>query len=343
MTSCYVLGIESSCDETAMAIYNLDSKCIVAHVVKSQLCHQQLGGVMPELAAREHLPQLSIILQQVLTQAKINTSQLKAIGYTKGPGLAGCLLVGASFAKALAYSLNIPAIAVNHLAAHLSITQLQQPHLDPNIISKPYLGLLISGGHTILTKIHPKNIYQTLGQTLDDAVGEAFDKVAKMLALPYPGGPNVANMATKGNPNTFKFPISMQNQPNNYNFSFSGLKTWTRRVIQQNEKNLTPDIKADICAGFQNAAINSLLVQCKKAVNNLKIYQLVVAGGVACNQLLRTKLQHFSKKYNVEVYTPSPELCTDNGAMIAHNAAQLLLQQQLDINFDINIRTKWPL
>lgn len=305
-----ILAIESSCDETGVAI--IHNGKILANIVATQEVHKRYGGVVPELASRAHQQHIVPAIHQALTDSKISKSELNAVAFTRGPGLLGALLVGTSFAKAFAWSLNLPLIEINHMEAHILAHFIEYP--KPPF---PFICLTVSGGHTQLVLVESALEMKVLGQTLDDAVGEAFDKSAKILGLPYPGGPLIDKHAKEGNPDAFTFPDV--NMPE-YNYSFSGLKTALLYFLETNQKQnehfLTENI-ADICASFQKALIETLMRKLKKLVFDTGIRHVAIAGGVAANSGLRNELQRLAKKHNWEVYIPAFEYCTDNAAMIA--------------------------
>jgi tRNA N6-adenosine threonylcarbamoyltransferase len=328
-----VLGIESSCDETGIALYDTD-KGLLAHALYSQVeLHAEYGGVVPELASRDHIRKTLPLIDQVLNQAQLQRTDIDAVAYTAGPGLVGALLVGTAIGRSLAWALNIPAIAINHMEGHLL-----SPLLEDNPPAFPFVSLLVSGGHTLLIEVIGVGQYQLLGESIDDAVGEAFDKTAKMLGLAYPGGPVLAALAEKGRPDLYDFPRPMTNRPG-LDFSFSGLKTFamnTWRDSDQSEQD-----KADIALAFQTAAIETLAIKCKRALKQTHHKTLVVAGGVSANKALRTRL---SAMPTINVYYPRPEFCSDNGAMIAFAGAMRAphLQQQSSKPI-FSARPRWPL
>lgn len=331
-----VLGIESSCDETGIALY-CSEHGLVAQALFSQIAmHRPYGGVVPELASRDHIKRLIPLLETVLTDAKLALQDLDAIAYTAGPGLIGALLTGACFAKALALGLNIPSLAVHHLEAHLLAAKLAMPSLD-----FPFIALLVSGGHTQLLEAQALGQYRLLGDTLDDAVGEAFDKTAKTLGLPYPGGAYLAQLATESDATPFPpFPRPMLDRPG-LDFSFSGLKThalhaWTK-------SNQDHAAKVGIAQAFQTAVVDTLVQKCQRALRATDIKKLVVAGGVSANHLLRTQLQAMVTDLGTEVYFPALEYCTDNGAMIAYTGWLHLMQGQQDPSLAIDVHARWPL
>ena len=303
-----ILGIETSCDETAASILR-DGKEILSNIVYSQEIHSQYGGVVPELASRDHLSKILPIVKRSLKDAQISLSDINAVAVTYSPGLIGSLLIGLSFAKSIAFSLNIPLIAVNHLEGHIYANFLTHAELTP-----PLLGLIVSGGHTDLLVIEEKGKYKLLGSTLDDACGEAFDKVANLLGLPYPGGSKLEKMAKKGNLERVHFSTGSVKE---YDFSFSGLKTAVLYYLKKLSKKEKDERKFDIAASFQETAIDMLLKKSIKAVRELKIMRLAISGGVAANERLRQKFIRRAKKEGFMVYFPQKSLCTDNAAMIA--------------------------
>ena len=325
-----VLGIESSCDETGVAIYDTN-KGLIAHTLYTQIeLHAQYGGVVPELASRDHIRKLTPLILQTLKESNIDRKELDGIAYTSGPGLIGALLAGASVARSLAYALNIPAIGVHHMEGHLLAPMLEE--VKPEF---PFICLLVSGGHSMLIRVDGIGQYKLLGETLDDAAGEAFDKTAKLLELGYPGGPNVSNLALKGNTERYKFPRPMVDRPG-LDMSFSGLKTYTLNTWQAavKENDATDQTKADICRAFELAVADTLTIKSKRALEQEKLNRLVVAGGVSANREIRNKLDALMKKRKGEVFYPRLEFCTDNGAMIAYAGAQRLAAgQSNDLNF----------
>lgn len=333
-----VLGIETSCDETGVAIYD-DHQGLLSHALYSQIAtHRQFGGVVPELASRDHVKYLVPLVDEALKKAKLNKSMLDAIAYTAGPGLVGALLAGACFAKSLAFALDRPAFAVHHLEAHLLAAQLESPQLN-----FPFLVLLISGGHTQLIEARALGDYYLLGDTLDDAAGEAFDKTAKLMGLPYPGGAALARLADECAPENHSlltFPRPMTDRPG-LDFSFSGLKTHALTVWQKSTKDHTA--MASIAYAFQDAIVDTLLIKCRRALQQTGFSRLVVAGGVGANQRLRNELHQVMNELKGEVYFPKPEYCTDNGAMVAYAGCMHLLQGQCDSTLAIDVRPRWPL
>lgn len=334
-----VLGVESSCDETGVAIYD-SSKGLLAHALYSQVSmHAHFGGVVPELASRDHVKYLVPLLDEVLLQANTEKSALDAVAYTAGPGLIGALLTGACFAKSLAFALGIPALGVHHLEAHLLAAQLEMPTL-----TFPFTVLLVSGGHTQLIQARGLGDYVLLGDTLDDAVGEAFDKTAKLMGIPYPGGAKLAALADQCTVDMIQhlpaFPRPMTDRPG-LDFSFSGLKTHALTTWKQSKQD--EDTRAGIAKRFQDAIIDTLMIKCGRALKETKSNQLVVAGGVGANHALRHALSQLMVQLKGAVYFPRPEYCTDNGAMVAYAGCLHLLQGQQDRDHRIDVRARWPL
>jgi len=329
----YVLGIETSCDETGVAIYH-SKKGLINHALYSQIeMHSEYGGVVPELASRDHIRKLVPLIKQILSESQLLASDINAIAYTAGPGLMGALLVGAATAKSLAWTWQIPTIAVHHMEGHLLA-----PMLEENPPQFPFIALLISGGHTLLVKVEGIGRYDLLGQSLDDAAGEAFDKAAKMLELGYPGGPKLSALATQGQA-LIKFPRPMTDRPG-LDFSFSGLKTFTLNTFNASEK--TAENKANIAASFQEAVADTLAIKCKRAIQQTGLKRLIVAGGVSANHQIRAALTDMALKEKAEIYFPRPEFCTDNGAMIAYAGCQRLLAENQQ-SLEIFARPRWPM
>jgi N6-L-threonylcarbamoyladenine synthase len=331
-----ILGIETSCDETGIAIY--DSQLgLMANTTYSQAhIHAEYGGVVPELASRDHIQKILPVLKETLQQANIGKDSIDGIAYTKGPGLIGALLVGSAFAKSLSYAWNIPAIGVHHMEGHLLAPMLEQDvNKQPAI---PFLGLLISGGHTLLIRVSDVGYYQQIGDTVDDAVGEAFDKVAKLLGLGYPGGPLIEQLAQQGDPNIYKFPRPMTDRTT-LDFSFSGLKTFALNTYKQSKK--TEQDKANIARAFQDAAIDTLCIKCKLALEQNKLKTLVVAGGVGANNALRQAIIDMAATIGTTVYFPRLEFCTDNGAMIAFTGYQYLKKGIKDLDLAVEVIPRW--
>jgi len=332
-----VLGIESSCDETGVALYDTE-RGLLAHAVHSQVeMHEAYGGVVPELASRDHIHRLIPLLERVLTAAGTTRSEIDAIAYTAGPGLAGALLVGASFSEALATALNIPVLPVHHLEGHLL-----SPLLATNAPVFPFIALLVSGGHTQLMHVAGVGRYELLGESLDDAAGEAFDKTAKLLGLGYPGGPALAKLAETGTPGRFKLPRPMVNS-GDLSFSFSGLKTAVLTATRS--RTLSAGDRADLAAEFQEAATEVLTIKALAACRQSGLRTLVVAGGVGANRRLRQRLDAALIGIGGQVFYPELELCTDNGAMIAFCGAQHLLQgdQTQSVGGAFAVHPRWPL
>ena len=332
-----ILGIETSCDETGVAIYD-EEKGLIANQLHTQIAlHADYGGVVPELASRDHIRKLAPLLQAALQEAHLTAKDIDGIAYTSGPGLVGALLVGSTVARSLAYAWNIPAIGVHHMEGHLLAPMLEEnpPHF-------PFVALLVSGGHTQLVRVDGVGRYELLGESIDDAAGEAFDKTAKLLGLDYPGGAALARLALKGTPNRFAFPRPMTDRPG-LDFSFSGLKTFaanTLHQVMQEEGELTEQSKADIAYAFQEAVVDTLAIKCKRALKQTGLKRLVIAGGVSANKQLRQTLAELMQQLGGEVFYPQPQFCTDNGAMIAY-AGFLRLKQGQQQDLAIEVRPRW--
>ena len=331
-----ILGIETSCDDTGVAIYD-STQGLVVHRLASQVdLHQQYGGVVPELAARDHVRMLLPLIDNVLNDCLNNAKKPDAVAYTAGPGLAGALLVGASLGNSLAQAWQIPAIGVHHMEGHLLA-----PMLEENPPSFPFLALLVSGGHTLLVDVESAGNYKILGQSVDDAAGEAFDKTAKLLGLGYPGGPAIAKVALNGNLGRFVFPQPMTNRPG-LDFSFSGLKTHTLTTAQKYQ--LDQQTIADIALAFEVAVVGTLRIKCFRALSQTRRKRLVVAGGVGANQRLRSTLHDLTQQQGVELFYPRPEFCTDNGAMIAYAGYfRWTNGQQHTRNYAFDVHPRWSL
>jgi len=329
-----ILGIETSCDDTGVALYDA-AQGLLSHALYSQTTtHAVYGGVVPELASRDHSQKLLPLIEKVIEDAHISIESITGIAYTAGPGLIGALMVGACFAKTLGYAWGIPAIAIHHMEGHLLAPMLEDP--PPKF---PFLALLISGGHTLLVEVEGVGHYKILGESLDDAVGEAFDKTAKILGLSYPGGPALAALAKLGNPKRFYFPRPMTDR-SGLDFSFSGLKTYSMNTINETLKTLAD--KADVACAFQEAAVDTLFIKCQRAIKATKLNLLVVAGGVGANQRLREKLKELSTLMNISIYYPRIEFCTDNGAMIAY-AGYRRLKMEANSDLSISVKPRWPM
>jgi tRNA N6-adenosine threonylcarbamoyltransferase len=329
-----VLGIETSCDETGIAIYDSD-KGLVAHNLYSQIdLHKEYGGVVPELASRDHVRRVLPLVKKTLLEAKIGLDSLDAIAYTAGPGLMGALLVGTAIGRSLAYSLSIPAIGVHHMEAHLLA-----PMLEKEVPDFPFLALLVSGGHTQLVHVNAVGNYKILGESVDDAAGEAFDKTAKLLGLPYPGGPAISALAEKGDSKRFRFPRPMTDRPG-LDFSFSGLKTFALNTI--NAEADDDQTRADIARAFVDAVVDTFIIKCRRAIKETEINKLVVAGGVSANKQLREGLNDLMKDVGGKVYFPRAEFCTDNGAMIAY-AGYLRLKSGQTESLNFQAKPRWPM
>lgn len=334
-----ILGIETSCDETGVAIYD-EEKGLIANQLHTQIAlHADYGGVVPELASRDHIRKLAPLLQAALQEAHLTAKDIDGIAYTSGPGLVGALLVGSTVARSLAYAWNVPAIGVHHMEGHLLAPMLEEnpPHF-------PFVALLVSGGHTQLVRVDGVGRYELLGESIDDAAGEAFDKTAKLLGLDYPGGAALARLALKGTPNRFAFPRPMTDRPG-LDFSFSGLKTFaanTLHQVMQEERELTEQSKADIAYAFQEAVVDTLAIKCKRALKQTGLKRLVIAGGVSANKQLRQTLAELMQQLGGEVFYPQPQFCTDNGAMIAY-AGFLRLKQGQQQDLAIEVRPRWAM
>jgi len=330
-----ILGIESSCDETGLAIYDSD-KGLLAEVLYSQIAaHKEFGGVVPEIASRDHNQKLLPLLTELMSQSGLALADLDGIAYTHAPGLQGALLVGAAFAKSLAYALNIPALGVHHLEAHMMAVMLEE-----STPAFPFLMLLVSGGHSQLLAVRGLGDYALLGDTLDDACGEAFDKTAKLLGLPYPGGPALAKLATTGDDKAFTFSKPMVNRKG-LDFSFSGLKTQVANAWHQSDK--LAQTKADIAASFEKTICDTLVIKCKRALAETGFNTLVCAGGVGANKRLRQSLKDLMQDLSGEVFYPRHELCTDNGAMIAYLGWCYMKDGAKDSDLGIKVHARLPL
>jgi N6-L-threonylcarbamoyladenine synthase len=334
MNAMFVLGIETSCDETGVALYH-SHRGLLGHRLYSQAAaHARYGGVVPELASRDHVRKLIPLVQELMAACGLRVSQLDGVAYTAGPGLIGALFVGASFARSLAWGLGIPAIAVHHMEGHLLAPMLEEERPE-----FPFLALLVSGGHSMLVSVDGVGQYRILGDTLDDAAGEAFDKTAKLLGAGYPGGPAVASLAERGDPGRYRFPRPMTDRPG-LDFSFSGLKTFTL-----NTWNASPQGEADRCnvaRAFEEAVVDTLAIKCRRALRASGLRKLVVAGGVGANRRLRERLRQVGAEERAQVFYPRNEFCTDNGAMIAY-AGYVRLAAGEKAPLEIEARARWSL
>lgn len=336
-----VLGIETSCDETGIALYDSDNG-LLAHCLFSQIdMHMDYGGVVPELASRDHIRKTIPLIEQVLSEAKLDKSDIDGIAYTAGPGLVGALMVGSSIAQGLALALDIPIIGVHHMEGHLLAPMLEEA--PPEF---PFLGLLVSGGHSQLVSVKGIGEYEILGESIDDAAGEAFDKAAKMLGLDYPGGPRIAKFAqqareTDGTP--YRFPRPMTDRPG-LDFSFSGLKTFTLNTVNaiKEERELNDEDRAQVALAFEEAVVDTMRIKCKRALEQTGFKTLVIAGGVSANTHLREVLEAMTAKLQAKVFYARPEFCTDNGAMIAYAGCQRLKVNQVS-NRSLHVRPRWPM
>jgi len=333
--SLITLGIESSCDETGLALYQT-GRGLLSHALHTQIAmHSEYGGVVPELASRDHVLHITPLIRKVVRDANISLDQINAVAYTQGPGLGGALLVGASVANSLAYALDIPTIGIHHLEGHLLSPLLSDP--APEF---PFIALLVSGGHTQLMRVDDVGRYELLGETVDDAAGEAFDKSAKLLGLDYPGGAALSKLATTGRAGIYKLPRPMLHS-GNLDFSFSGLKTAVLTLVRQSE--LDEQTRADIAYATQEAIVDVLVHKARAALALTGLTQLVVAGGVGANRMLRVRLTHDIEKRGGLVFYPDLEFCTDNGAMIAFAGALRLAKGQGSKNYRFDVKSRWDL
>ncbi|WP_447588745.1 tRNA (adenosine(37)-N6)-threonylcarbamoyltransferase complex transferase subunit TsaD [Aquipseudomonas campi] len=333
-----VLGLETSCDETGVALYDSE-RGLLADALFSQIeQHRVFGGVVPELASRDHVKRMLPLIREVLDAAQVKPEQIEGIAYTAGPGLVGALLVGASCAQALAFAWGIPALGVHHMEGHLLA-----PMLEEQPPAFPFVALLVSGGHTQLVRVDGIGRYQLLGESLDDAAGEAFDKTAKLMGLPYPGGPEIARLAQIGTPGRFTFPRPMTDRPG-LDFSFSGLKTFTLNTWTQcrDAGDASEQTRADVALAFQQAVVETLTIKCRRALKQTGLNSLVIAGGVSANQSLRLSLEKMLGEFKGQVFYARPRFCTDNGAMIAYAGCQRLLAGQHD-GPAISVQARWPM
>ncbi len=333
-----VLGLETSCDETGVALYDSE-RGLLADALFSQIdLHRVYGGVVPELASRDHVKRMLPLIRQVLDEAGAAPAQIEAVAYTSGPGLVGALLVGAACAQAMALAWGVPAVGVHHMEGHLLA-----PMLEEAPPAFPFVALLVSGGHTQLVRVDGIGRYQLLGESVDDAAGEAFDKTAKLMGLRYPGGPEIARLAEQGTPGRFTFPRPMTDRPG-LDFSFSGLKTFTLNTWQQCRAagDDSEQTRADVALAFQEAVVDTLTIKCKRALKQTGLNSLVIAGGVSANQALRKSLETMLAGLNGQVFYARPRFCTDNGAMIAYAGCQRLLAGQHE-GPEITVQARWPM
>jgi N6-L-threonylcarbamoyladenine synthase len=329
-----VLGIETSCDETGIAVYD-DQAGLLANQLYSQVkLHADYGGVVPELASRDHVRKTVPLIQAALKEANLTAADIDGVAYTAGPGLVGALLVGATIGRALAFAWGVPAVPVHHMEGHLLA-----PMLEDNPPAFPFVALLVSGGHTQLISVTGIGQYELLGESVDDAAGEAFDKTAKLLGLDYPGGPMLSKMAQQGAAGRFTFPRPMTDRPG-LDFSFSGLKTFAANTIRSNGND--DQTRADIARAFEDAVVDTLAIKCKRALEQTGFKRLVMAGGVSANRTLRSKMAEMLHKRGGEVFYARPEFCTDNGAMIAY-AGLVRLQSGANPELSVSVRPRWPL
>ncbi|WP_329916057.1 tRNA (adenosine(37)-N6)-threonylcarbamoyltransferase complex transferase subunit TsaD [Stenotrophomonas sepilia] len=333
-----VLGIESSCDETGVAVYDTDlagSAALRAHAVYSQIAlHAEYGGVVPELASRDHVRKLLPLVRQTLADAGLGVGDIDGVAYTAGPGLVGALLVGAGVARSLAWALEVPAVGVHHMEGHLLA-----PLMEDDPPEAPFVALLVSGGHTQLVAVDAIGQYRLLGETLDDAAGEAFDKTAKLMGLPYPGGPQLARLAEQGTPGVYRFARPMTDRPG-LDFSFSGLKTQV--LMAWRDSDQSEQTRANIARGFEDAVVETLSIKCERALEAAGTNVIVVAGGVGANKRLRARLQQMAERLGGRACFPRPALCTDNGAMIAF-AGALRLQAGQHSPPKVDVTPRWDM
>ncbi|RDF08172.1 tRNA (adenosine(37)-N6)-threonylcarbamoyltransferase complex transferase subunit TsaD [Haemophilus paraphrohaemolyticus] len=334
-----ILGIETSCDETGVAIYD-EEKGLIANQLYSQIeMHADYGGVVPELASRDHIRKTVPLIEAALKEANLTACEIDGVAYTAGPGLVGALLVGATIARSLAYAWSVPALGVHHMEGHLLAPMLEEA--PPEF---PFVALLISGGHTQLVKVDGVGQYELLGESIDDAAGEAFDKTGKLLGLDYPAGVAVSKLAEKGTPNRFVFPRPMTDRPG-LDFSFSGLKTFAANTINTNfDENgkLDDETRCDIAHAFQQAVVDTIIIKCKRALQQTGYKRLVMAGGVSANKQLRADLAEMMKSLGGEVYYPRPQFCTDNGAMIAYTGF-LRLKHGEQTDLSVSVKPRWAM
>lgn len=329
-----VLGIETSCDETGIAVYDSEAGLLANQLYSQVKLHADYGGVVPELASRDHVRKTVPLIQAALKEAGLAAEDIDGVAYTAGPGLVGALLVGATIGRSLAFAWNVPAVPVHHMEGHLLA-----PMLEDNPPDFPFVALLVSGGHTQLISVAGIGEYTLLGESIDDAAGEAFDKTAKLLGLDYPGGPLLSKMAAQGVAGRFTFPRPMTDRPG-LDFSFSGLKTFAANTIRSNDSDA--QTHADIARAFEDAVVDTLAIKCKRALDQTGFKRLVMAGGVSANRTLRAKLAEMMTKRGGEVFYARPEFCTDNGAMIAY-AGMVRLKKGATPDLGVTVRPRWPL
>ncbi|OEE79838.1 tRNA (adenosine(37)-N6)-threonylcarbamoyltransferase complex transferase subunit TsaD [Vibrio genomosp. F6] len=329
-----IIGIETSCDETGIAIYD-DEKGLLSHQLYSQVkLHADYGGVVPELASRDHVKKTIPLIKAALAEANLTKDDIDGVAYTAGPGLVGALLVGATIGRSMAYAWDVPAIPVHHMEGHLLA-----PMLEDTPPQFPFVALLVSGGHTMIVEVKGIGEYKILGESIDDAAGEAFDKTAKLMGLDYPGGPLLSRLAEKGTPGRFKFPRPMTDRPG-LDMSFSGLKTFAANTIRANDDD--DQTRADIAYAFQEAVCATLAIKCKRALIETGMKRIVIAGGVSANKQLRAELEALAKKMGGAVYYPRTEFCTDNGAMIAYAGMQRLKNGEV-ADLAVQATPRWPI
>ena len=329
-----ILGIESSCDETGIAVYD-EQQGLLSHALYSQVkLHADYGGVVPELASRDHVRKIVPLIREALAKADTTIEQLDGIAYTKGPGLIGALLVGACVGRSLAFAWDKPAVGVHHMEGHLLA-----PMLEDNAPEFPFIALLVSGGHSMLVDVKGIGQYEVMGESIDDAAGEAFDKTAKLMGLDYPGGPRLSKLAAKGREVNYKFPRPMTDRPG-LDFSFSGLKTFAANTIAAEPDD--EQTRADIARAFEEAVVDTLMIKCRRALEQTGYKRLVIAGGVSANQRLRAQLGEMMQKRGGRVYYPRGEFCTDNGAMIAYAGMQRLKAGEQE-DLAVKGQPRWPL
>ncbi|RBW63988.1 tRNA (adenosine(37)-N6)-threonylcarbamoyltransferase complex transferase subunit TsaD [Vibrionales bacterium C3R12] len=329
-----IIGIETSCDETGIAIYD-DEKGLLSHQLYSQVkLHADYGGVVPELASRDHVKKTIPLIKAALAEANLTKDDIDGVAYTAGPGLVGALLVGATIGRSMAYAWDVPAIPVHHMEGHLLA-----PMLEDTPPPFPFVALLVSGGHTMIVEVKGIGEYKILGESIDDAAGEAFDKTAKLMGLDYPGGPLLSRLAEKGTPGRFKFPRPMTDRPG-LDMSFSGLKTFAANTIRANDDD--DQTRADIAYAFQEAVCATLAIKCKRALLETGMKRIVIAGGVSANKQLRAELEALAKKMGGAVYYPRTEFCTDNGAMIAYAGMQRLKNGEV-ADLAVQATPRWPI